>query len=251
MKKKLAVLIGIATVVSVFLTGCGNRVDDDVLTMATNAEFPPYEYYDGDQIVGIDVEIAQAIAEELGMGLKISDMEFDDVLANVAAGKYDIGLAGITVSEDRLKDMDFSDSYAKGVQSIIVLDNSPIAAVYDLYTDDAAYIVGVQQTTTGDIYATDDFGADRVKQFHAGYDAVEALLAGEIDCVIIDNEPAKSFAAVNEGLKILDTFYAEEEYAICTAKGNDAFLDNINKAIEKLKQEGTIDSIINKYIPTE
>lgn len=220
------------------------------LIMATNAQFPPYEFYEGSNIVGIDAEIGAAIAEKLGKTLKIEDVEFDSVLAGVQAGKYDVGLAGITVTEDRLQSMDFSDSYATGIQSIIVKEGSPITSVDDLAADGATYVVGVQLSTTGDIYATDDFGSDRVQQFQTGADAVAALNTDRVDCVIIDNEPAKSFVAANTGLQILDTAYAEEEYAICMAKGSDLLAD-INAAIAELKADGTIDSILEKYIPAE
>ena len=222
----------------------------DVLIMATNAQFPPYEYYEGSEVVGIDAEIGAAIAEKLGKTLTIEDVEFDSVLAGVQAGKYDVGLAGITVTEDRLQSMDFSDSYATGIQSIIVKEGSPITSYDDLAADGASYVVGVQLSTTGDIYATDDFGADRVQQFQTGADAVAALNTDRVDCVIIDNEPAKSFVAANTGLQILDTSYAEEEYAICMAKGS-PLLEDINAAIAELKADGTIDSIIEKYIPAE
>ncbi len=259
-KKFLALATAAILSLSAVLTGCGGTAPADtdadtadnargeVLTMATNAQFPPYEYYEGDRIVGIDAEIAEAIADKLGMTLKIEDVEFDSVLTGVQSGKYDIGLAGITVTPDREQSMDFSDTYATGIQSIIVPEGSKIASVDDLLADGAAYTVGVQLSTTGDIYATDDFGSDRVQEFQTGADAVAALAAGKIDCVIIDNQPAKSYVAANEGLSILDSSYTEEEYALCTAKGNDELLEKINAAIAELKEDGTIQSILDKYI---
>ena len=255
MKKVLSVVLSAAVLASaMMLASCGadtaKETSGDALVMATNAQFPPYEYHEGGQIVGIDAEIGAAIAEKLGKTLKIEDVEFDSVLAGVQSGKYDVGLAGITVTEDRLQSMDFSDSYATGVQSIIVPEGSEITSVDDLLADGATYTVGVQLSTTGDIYATDDFGDERVQRFQAGADAVAALTSGKIDCVIIDNEPAKSFVAANEGLTILDTAYTEEEYAICMAKGSE-LLDDINAAIAELKADGTIASIIEKYIPAE
>ena len=260
MKKLLSVVLSAAMLSSVMLLAAcgGSETPADTqetagggeLIMATNAQFPPYEYYEGSEIVGIDAEIGAAIAEKLGKTLKIEDVEFDSVLAGVQAGKYDVGLAGITVTEDRLQSMDFSDSYATGIQSIIVKEGSPITSADDLFADDATYVVGVQLSTTGDIYATDDFGSDRVQQFQTGADAVAALNTDRVDCVIIDNEPAKSFVAANEGLMILDTSYAEEEYAICMAKGSELLAD-INAAIAELKADGTIDSILEKYIPAE
>ena len=188
------------------------------LVMATNAYFQPYEYYDGDKIVGIDAEIAAAIAEYLGMELEISDMNFDSIITAVKTGTVNFGMAGMTVTEERLQEINFSISYASGVQSIIVKEDSAITTPDDLYVEGASQKVGVQLGTTGDIYASDDFGADRVVQYENGNNAVLALLSGDVDCVIIDNEPAKALVAANEGLKILDTSYAEEDYAICVAK---------------------------------
>ena len=165
--------------------------------MATNAQFPPYEYYDGDVIVGIDAEMAQAIADKLDKKLVIDDMEFDAIITSVQTGKSDFGMAGMTVTEDRLKNINFSSSYATGIQSIIVPENSEITTVDDLYAEDKNYLVGTQKGTTGDIYAEDDFGADRVMKYASGNEAVQALITGKVDCVIIDNEPAKAYVAAN------------------------------------------------------
>ena len=169
------------------------------LHMATNAFFPPYEYYENETIIGIDAEMAAAIADELGMKLVIDDMEFDAIITAVSSGKADMGMAGMTVTEERLQSINFSDTYATGIQSIIVPEGSKITSVDDLFADGAKYIIGVQQGTTGDIYAEGDFGADRVSKFSKGNDAVQALLTGKIDCVIIDNEPAKAYVAANNG----------------------------------------------------
>lgn len=223
-------------------------VTEGKLTMATNAYFPPYEYYDGDKIIGIDAEIAEAIAKELGLELVITDMEFDSIISAVKGGSADFGLAGMTVNEDRLKEIDFSISYASGVQSIIVKEGSPIKSVDDLYAEGAAYKVGVQLGTTGDTYSTDDFGDELVTQYTKGNEAVAALLGGDIDCVIIDNEPAKAFVANNEGLTILETSYADEDYAACIAKENTALKKAIDAAILKLTEDDTIDAIVDKYI---
>ena len=219
-----------------------------VLVMATNAYFQPYEYYDGDKIVGIDAEIAEAIAKKLGLELEIKDMAFDSIITAVQEGSVDLGLAGMTVKPDRLEKVDFSISYANGVQVVIVPENSPITTVDDLFADGATYKAGVQLGTTGDSYASEDLGADRVTQYPNGNEAVNALLGGDVDCVIIDNEPAKAFVANNAGLKILDTTYADEDYAACIKKGNTALLDAVNKAIKELIADGTIDAIIAKYI---
>ena len=225
-----------------------NNGEKKVLKMATNAYFQPYEYYQDGKIVGIDAEIAAAIAEYLGYELEIVDMEFDSIITAVKEGSVDFGMAGMTVTEDRLKDINFSNSYATGVQSIIVKEGSAITSVDDLLADNATYKVGVQLGTTGDIYATGDMGEDRVTPYNNANNAVLALIGGDVDCVIIDNEPAKALVAANDGLKILDTAYADEDYAICVAKEKTELLDKINEAIVALTANGTIASIVNKYI---
>ena len=224
------------------------------LVMATNAEFPPYEYHDssqvgpdGSDIVGIDAEIAGAIADQMGMDLVIEDIAFDCLIPELQAGKADFVAAGLTVTGDRLVNVDFSDTYATAVQSVIVTNDSDIASVDDL----AGKKIGVQQGTTGDLYATDDFGDENVDRYPKGVDAVQALVQGKVDAVIIDNEPAKVFVGDNEGLKLLDTAYAEEEYAIAVKKGNTELLDQINAAIAELKDSGELESIVAKYITAE
>ena len=224
------------------------------LIMATNAEFPPYEYHDssqtgpdGSDIVGIDAEIAGAIAEKLGKDLVIEDIAFDSLIPELQSGKADFVAAGMTVTEDRLVNVDFSDTYATAVQSIIVTSDSEIAGPDDL----AGKKIGVQHGTTGDLYATDDFGDENIDRYPKGVDAVQALVQGKVDAVIIDNEPAKVFVGDNEGLKLLDTAYAEEEYAIAVKKGNTELLEQINTVIQELKDSGEMDSIIGKYITAE
>lgn len=221
---------------------------DGKLTMATNAYFPPYEYYDGEDIVGIDAEIAAAIAEKLGLELVIEDMEFNSIITAVMSGSADIGVAGMTVTEERLESVDFTTSYANGVQAIIVTEDSEIKTVDDLKAEGTSYKVGVQLATTGDTYSSEDFGEDNVVRYSNGNEAVLGLLGGDVQCVIIDNEPAKALVAANEGLKVLETAYADEDYAICVAKGNDALLDKLNVAIDELTAEGVIDEIVAKYI---
>lgn len=224
--------------------------DDGVLTMATNAYFPPYEFYDGDTIVGIDAEIGKAIADKLGMEFKIEDIEFDAIITGVQSGKFDMGMAGMTVTEERLQSVDFSDSYATGIQSIIVPEGSPIKSIDDILKEGATYKVGVQLATTGDIYISDDLGDEatsRIEQYQTGNDAVAALSAGKVDAVIIDNEPAKSYVAATSGLVILDTEYVTEDYAICFAKGN-PLKDKVNEALNALIADGTVKTIVDKYI---
>ena len=228
-------------------TAAGDDEAAKVLKMGTNAAFPPYEYKEGDAFVGIDVEIATAIAAELGMTLEIVDMEFDSIITSVQQGEVDFGMAGMTITDERLLEVNFTSSYATGVQSVIVAEGSDIATIDDL----AGKKIGVQLGTTGDIYATGDYGADFVTAYGKGADAVIALKGGDVDAVIIDNEPAKAFVAENEGLKILDTDYAIEDYAIAVKKENTDLLDKINAALETLTSNGTIDSIISKYIKAE
>lgn len=217
---------------------------EGTLTMATNAQFPPYEYYDGDDVIGIDADIAKAIADKMGLKLKIEDMEFDSIITAVSTGKADLGLAGMTVDPERQKNIDFSDSYATGVQVIIVKEDSTIAKPDDL----KGKKIGVQLATTGDQYATNDYGKDSVVQYNKGSDAVMALTQGQVDAVIIDNEPAKSYVAANKGLKILDTEYVTENYAACIAKDNTGLTKAVNKALAELKADGTLQKIVDKYI---
>ncbi|MCI9022549.1 MAG: amino acid ABC transporter substrate-binding protein [Eubacterium sp.] len=220
---------------------------EGVLTMATNAAFPPYEFYESNKITGIDVEIAEAIAGKLGLELKIEDMEFGSIIIAVTQGKADMGLAGMTVTEERLESVDFSDSYATGIQAVIVAEDSEISEIADLNGKK----IGVQLATTGDIYAKEDFGEDSVEAYNKGADAVMALKQGKVDAVIIDNQPALSFVKSTEGLKILETEYAVEDYAAAIAKDNDALVQAVNGALAELKADGTIQSIIDKYIVTE
>ncbi len=225
---------------------------DNTLVMATNAFFEPYEYYEGDDIVGIDAEVGKAIADKLGMDFEISDVDFDAIIPNVQSGKASMGMAGMTVTEDRQKNVNFTRSYATAVQVVIVPEGSDIATIDDM----AGKKIGVQQGTTGDIYCSapveeDGFGEENVTRYNKGTDAVMALLSGKVDCVVIDNEPAKAFVAANEGLKILDTAYAEEEYAICIAKDNEELLEKVDTALGELIDDGTVQSIVDKYITAE
>ncbi len=225
--------------------------DKPTLIMGTNAAFPPYEYYEDGVIVGIDAEIAAAIADKLGMELVIDDMDFGAIITAVTTGKVQMGMAGMTVTEERLQSVNFSTSYATGIQAIIVKEGSPITSVDDLYAEGASYKIGVQESTTGDIYCTDDFGEENVLKYKVGADAVAALLADKVDCVIIDNNPAKAFIEANEGLVLLDTQYAVEDYAIAIALENTELLDQINAALEALIADGTVAAIVEKYIPAE
>jgi ABC-type amino acid transport substrate-binding protein len=262
-KKKMKKLLCVAMMLALALTfaACGSSAADDeaaagtdTLVMATNAEFPPYEYHEGGEIVGIDAEIGAAIAEKLGMEFQIEDMEFDSIIAAVQSGKASMGMAGMTVTEERKQTVNFTDTYAQGVQVVIVPENSEIASPDDLMSEGHDWKVGVQESTTGDIYATgdiEDAGYGTIERYNKGADAVNALLSGKIDCVIIDNEPAKAYVTANEGLTILDTEYAVEDYAICVAKDNTELLDQINGALNELIADGTVQSIVDKYISAE
>lgn len=282
MKKLIALILALVMVVCCFAAcGAKNGTDADVtsdaagnesenaekLIMATNAAFPPYEYLaDDGSFAGIDVEIAGKIAEKLGMELEIVDTEFGSIIGGVQSGKYSMGMAGMTVNEERLQSVNFSDPYAKGIQAVIVKADSEYASYEDFYTgyDDEGnpagvkdgIKIGVQADTTGDIYSSDKpekwgFGEDNVIRYKTGNDAVQALVAGKVTAVIIDNEPAKSYVAANDGLKILDGAYTDEDYAICVAKENTDLLDKINKALAELTEDGTIAEIVEKYIPAD
>ena len=275
MKKIIAIVMALAMVFSLALvfTSCtdNNTVTEEnsteaevefsgnmtategVLVMATNAAFPPYEYKEGDAFAGIDVEIAEKIAEKLGMTLEIKDVEFGSIVGGVQTGKFDMGMAGMTVTDERLESVNFSTTYATGIQVVIVAEDSAITSLDDL-KGDGSMKFGVQQDTTGDIYASapvEDYGygEENVIRYKTGADAVQALKAGKVDAVIIDNEPAKSFVAANEGLRILDAEWAVEDYAIAIAKENTALLTAVNNALAELEADGTIASIIAKYIP--
>ena len=230
-------------------------VEAGKLHMSTNAEFPPYEMTTDDGgFEGIDVEVAEAIAKKLGLELVVDDMGFDAALTAVQTGQSDIAMAGITVTDDRLEVMDFSDSYATGVQVVIIKEDSP--AVQSLDDLASAAMIGTQKATTGYIYCSapveeGGYGEDHVIAFDTGALAVMALVNGQVDAVVIDNEPAKSFVAENPGLKILDTEFAVEDYAIGFAKGNTALKDAVNAAMAELKADGTFQNIVDKYITAE
>ena len=253
MKKSIALIIAVMMAVCC-LAGCGGQKNDNTLTMATNAEFPPYEYMENNEIVGIDAEISRAIAEKLGYELVIENVDFDSLIPGVQTGKYDFAAAGMTVTEDRLEQVDFTQSYATGIQSIIVKEDSNIKSVDDLFADGASTKIGVQLATTGDLYCTwdiEDEGLGTVERYNKGADAVMALNSGKVDCVVIDNEPAKIFVANNPGLKILETEYAVEDYAIAVSKDEPELLESINKALGELIADGTVKDIIEKYIPAQ
>ena len=251
MKKLFAVLLSAMLLLAMAACGEQPQTPDDtqepaVLHMATEGTFPPYEYYDNGQLVGIDIEVAGAIAEKLGMTLETTDIAFDSIIPGVQAGKYDIGMAGVTVSEERLQQVNFSDSYATGVQVVIVKEGGKVQSLDDM----ADAIIGTQSGTTGFIYASSDFGDDHVKSFTKTTDAVEALKNGQVDCVLLDNAPAEALVEANPdaGLSILETAYTVEDYAIAINKENTDLQAKINAALAELVADGTLQSIIDKYI---
>jgi polar amino acid transport system substrate-binding protein len=254
-KKILAIVLSVCFVCACFVGCSSSSSSSDTLTLATSADFPPYESVgDSGEYVGIDIEVAQAIADKLGKELVVENMDFDSIISSVATGKADMGMAGLTVTDERRESVDFSDSYATGVQSVIVKENSAITSVDDLYAEGATYKVGVQLSTTGDIYFSGDIDDElttcTIEEYASGAEAVAALSTGKIDAVIIDNEPAKSFVAANEGLTILDTEYTNEDYAIAFAKNSD-LTEEVNNSLKELIADGTVQQIIDKYIPAE
>ena len=260
MKKLLAVML--AAMMLLAMVACGNNNSEPTpeptptpdetktLYMATEGTFPPYEYYDGDKLVGIDVEVAGAIAEKLGMKLEVVDIAFDSIVSGVQAGKYDMGMAGMTVNEERLEQVNFSDSYSTGIQVVIVKEGGKVQSLDDMGAE--GVIIGTQSGTTGFTYASGDFGDEKVKGFTKTTDAVAALINGQVDCVMLDNEPAKALVAANPdaGLSILDTAYTVEDYAIAINKDNNDLLTKVNAALAELKADGTLQGIIDKFLIT-
>ncbi len=249
MKKLLAFILCAVMVLS--FAGCASfRPYEDIeasgkLVVATNATFPPYEYIEDDgSYAGIDIDIIKAVGEYLGLEVEIMNIEFDAIITSVSTGKADLGIAGMTVTEDRLENVDFSDTYATGKQVVITASDSGISGVSDL----AGKKVGVQTGTTGDIYASDDDTIGEVVQYDSGTEAVLALSQGKINAVIIDNEPAKKYIEKYDNLIIIDEEYTYEEYAMCIAKGNTELTAKINEALDALEKSGALQAIIDKYI---
>ena len=249
-KKWTAVALSALCLIGLF-TGCGAKEEaaEKKLVVATHATFPPYEFYEGDKIVGIDIDIMQAVCDKIGYDMEVVDMEFGSIITAVASGKADVGAAGITKTEDRLKSVNFTVSYATGIQSVIVKDGGAVADLDGLKGDKVK--IGVQQDTTGDIYATGEFGEDHIVRFNKGADAVQALVTDKCDAVIIDNGPAKIFVDSNEGLKLLDTPYTEEEYSYEISYDNQEVYDLVNGALQEMLEDGTVQKIVDKYITAE
>lgn len=256
MKKLIALLLCVLLVASMF-AGCGKSdkgmtIEKGKLIMSTNAAFPPYEMTDDNGgFIGIDVEIAAAIAKELGLELEIQDMGFTAALEAAQKGKSDIVMAGVSVTEERQDVMLFSNSYATGIQVVIIKEGS------DVTMDNLDQkMIGTQMGTTGYLYASDTpenggYGEDHVIAYENGMTAVQALLNGQVDCVIIDSAPAQEYVKANAGLTTLEGAWVEEAYAIGMAKNNTELQKAINEALDKLTKDGTIQGIIDKYIKAE
>lgn len=224
-----------------------SNLSDGIIDLGTSADFPPYEFYEGDKIVGIDPEIMEAIAKKTGYEFKFHDMEFNNIIASIESGKLDGGMSGFTVTEERKKSVNFTESYAQSVQRVLLKKDSEIKSIDDIQ----GKTVGTQLGTTGDMFARDDFGEENVQAFSKFSDAVLALQNGKLDCIIVDDQTAIKFSSANADLELLDTPYAEEEYAIAVSKENEALLNDLNEAINELKADGTIDNILGKYISDE
>lgn len=246
MKKFVGLFLGILLVLQVFQVRnvLATQCEEKILKMATNSTFPPYEYIKDGKIVGIDVEIAESLAKKLGYKLEIMDMEFNTIISSVESGKANIALAGMTITDERKKSVNFSTPYAKSVQVVIVKKDSPIKSLDELKGNKA----GTQLGTTGDIYAKDDFGEEFVQSFDKYSDAVLALMSNKIDFVLVDEMTGKAMIKNNGDLKIIETPYADEEYAIAVTKDDPKLLEDINGALFELKKEGELDNILSKYI---
>lgn len=256
MKKLLSMLLAVSLLASsaLMLTSCGNNKDtaeegnnadvknQDVLTMATNAEFPPFEYIESGKIVGADIDIANAVAEKLGMKLEVTNIDFDAALTGAATGKYDMAVAGITANEERRKNMNFSDDYYTASQAIIVMADSEIKGKDDLQ----GKVISCQEGTTGEQFLLDN--KYEIQSFKTGAEAVSALTSGKVDAVVIDNAVANALSEKQNGKTVvLDEALTQEAYAIALKLGNDELTDKINSALAELKEEGKLKEIFEKY----
>ncbi len=244
MKKIIALALAMLTAVCC-LAGCGatdENGDTATLTMATNAEFPPFEYLEGEEIVGADVDMAKALAEKMGRTLEITNIDFDAALTGAATGKYDVAIAGVTATDERRQNMGFSNDYYKASQAIIVNADSEIKVAADL----TGKTVSCQEGTTGEQFLLDNGYA--VQSFKTGAEAITALVSGKVDAVVIDDAVAKALSAKQEGKTVvLEEALTEEAYAIVTKLGNDELINEINAALDELKAEGKLAEIFAKY----
>ena len=252
MKKLIALVIAAMFI----LSGFAALAENGTLTLATNVNFPPYEFYDDEtgEPTGIDIEVAKVICEKIGYDLEVVDIDFGAIIPALAAHSYDFSAAGMTVTEERKEMVQFTDTYATGIQVVIVPEDCEAEDIYALIESKGGNVaIGVQESTTGDIYISDEFETDgtaEVQRFKNGADAVLALTSGQVDCVVIDNEPAKAFVAKNEGLKLLDTAYTVEDYAMAFPKDS-AVYEQFNAALNELMADGTLQAIVDTFIPAE
>ena len=245
--KKITAIVLCTVLCAALFCGCGSKNDADAektLVIACNVAFPPYEYYEDEKAVGIDIDIMQAICDKLGYGMEIADMEFGSVITAVQTGKADVGVGAITITEERKQSVDFTVPYDAGIQSVIVVSGSEIQSIDELSKADK---IGVQEATTGDIFCTEDFGEEHVARFSKAADAVQALITGKAQAVVVDNGPAKTFVEQNEGLELLPTAYYQEDYGFEIAKENTDLYAAVNGALEELIADGTVQAIKDKY----
>ncbi|MDR1569778.1 MAG: basic amino acid ABC transporter substrate-binding protein [Oscillospiraceae bacterium] len=246
MQKYSGMLIALILVISMFAAGMA--IAEGTLTMGTNAEFPPFEFVEGDSVIGVDAEIAAEIAKDLGLELVIENMAFDSIIPALTSGQIDIGVAAMTVKPERLNSVDFSDTYYNARQACIVQVGGKAQDSESL----KGTTIGVQTGTTGD-YAAEEYSED-IQRFAKALDAVLELAGGKLDAVIIDEPVAKNILAAlnNPNLTLLDTIEFEDEfYAVAVPKGHPELVESINNTIERITTDGTLDAILLKYFPAE
>lgn len=247
MKKRVISMIAIATLTATFLAGCGKKEEDsNTLIVGTEAGFPPYEYMEGDKVVGIDMDIAQAIADSMGKELVIKNMDFDGALLAVQNGTIDILAAGLSIDPERDKVMDFSIDYAEANEVIVVSKENPAVATVD-NEGLADKIVGVQQGNTADYYVEDNVSAKEIKRYTKFAQAAEDLKNGKIDCIIMDQIPAEELVSSNPELAVMDGILFTDKYAIAVDEGNKELLDEVNKVVQDLKDSGKIEEFASKH----
>ena len=233
---------GLIIFIMILMCGCGKR-DENQLVMVTEAGFAPYEYYENGEVVGVDVDIAREIAKYLGKTLVVKDIAFDSIINEVKTGKADFGAAGISYSENRAKNVDFSINYAVSKQVVIVNNNSSITNVNEIGNKKIA----VQLGSIADTFVTERFKNANVVRQKKYLAAIEDLKTGKVDCVVMDELPAQEIVSKNEGIKILDGSLTNDSYGMVVKKGNKELLDAINVVLQKLKDEGKIDEFIIKH----
>ena len=234
--------LGLIIFIMILMCGCTKK-NENQLVMVTEAGFAPYEYYENGEVVGVDVDIAREIAKYLGKTLVVKDIAFDSIINEVKTGKADFGAAGISYSDDRAKNVDFSINYAISKQVVIVNNNSSITNVNGISNKKIA----VQLGSIADTFVTEKYKNANVVRQKKYLAAIEDLKTGKVDCVVMDELPAKEIVSKNEGIKILDGSLTNDSYGMVVKKGNKELLDAINIVLQKLKDEGKIDEFIIKH----